>query len=759
MIESLTIKNVATYDTVDGVQIPDLKKVNFFFGYNGSGKSTIVKYLHNLSLDASLKSQDFNDCSQTGYVEANHQIIVFDENFTEVNFNRNPVLKGVFSLNQANAIIDGQIATEEDSILKFVQQIKNKTSTIESIVGARRETQNGLLEHCWRQRNTFATFTKINLTHSGSKPNNLQEIKNKLVNTSATVQTIIQLTERYQLLYEKEIKQVSQNINSILYKEIRGIEVKLEKLLQEVIVGNEDVDIATLISKINSRNWVETGIQFIDKTDGICPFCQQDTIDENLKAQFNKLFDLTYKEKISNLVDLQTDYKQKSDSFLANLISIQNEFNPNNLVSNVYLNLQEHFKRSYELIVDKIENPNERKNIISLNTFKSDLSDIIMALKENNKTFSELSVNKANLTSEIWIFMASKCKVEINELTEKEKKYQRIIDLANTLIADYKVKIIASKQSIETLRSQTVNTREAVDNINLILKNAGFDGFEIAEKEVVNNISQYYLKRLNTIVDNPIFKSLSEGEKNFISFLYFFQLCIGTDDIQNNGSKKKIIVIDDPVSSLDSQALFVVSTLIHNLILRKGDNPKTDKKLLKNDSISQVFILTHNLYFYKEVSFDKRPICTDYWHLRIIKINNKTTIKGEYNKTIYDDYSLLWNTIKELKANIPATSSFNIVIANSMRRIIESYVNFIGYGKDSWASLFNDNQNEPTYYIKCAFISTINDESHKITALDSVYYQKIINEQPQILFDVFIEIFKSIGKEHYELMMDEQLQL
>ena len=257
---------------------------------------------------------------------------------------------------------------------------------------------------------------------------------------------------------------------------------------------------------------------------------------------------------------------------------------------------------------------------------------------------------------------------------------------------------------------------------------------------------------------NPIFKSLSEGEKNFISFLYFFQLCIGTDDIQNNGIKKKIIVIDDPVSSLDSQALFVVSTLIHNLILRKGDNPKADKKFLKNDNISQVFILTHNLYFYKEVSFDKRPICTDYWHLRIIKINNMTSIKGEFNKTIYDDYSLLWNTIKELKANIPANSSLNIVIANSMRRVIESYVNFIGYGKDSWASLFNDNQNEPSYYIKCAFISTINDESHKITALDSVYFQKIINEQPQILFDVFIEIFKSIGKEHYELMMDEQIQ-
>lgn len=758
MIESLKIKNVATYDVIDGVQISDLKKVNFFFGYNGSGKSTIAKYLYNLRLDKSLKSQDFNDCSQIGYVETNHQIIVFDDNFTEVNFNRNPLLKGVFSLNQTNAIIDGQIASEESSILKFDQLKNKKTTIIESIGTAKRQEQNGLLEHCWRQRNSFAAFTKIALAHSGSKPNNLQEIKNKLANPSATILTITQLTQRYQLLYEKEIKQISQKVNSILYKEIRAIEVKLEKLLQEVIVGNEDVDIAALIAKINARNWVEMGIQFIDKTDGVCPFCQQNTIDENLKEQFNKYFDLTYKEKISELVAFQANYKQKSESFLANLISIQNEFNPNNLVSNVYLNLQQHFDRCYKILDDKIENPNEKKTIVSVNSFKIVLSDIIKKSKENNKIFSELNANRTNLISEIWNFVASNCKAEIDELAKKEIKYQRIIHMANSLIADYNTKILVSKQSIETLRSQTVNTKEAVDNINLILKNAGFDSFEIAEKNTVNNISQYYLRRQNVTTGNPIFKSLSEGEKNFISFLYFFQLCIGTDDIQNNGSKKKIIVIDDPVSSLDSQALFVVSTLIHNLILRKGDNPKADKKLFKNDSISQVFILTHNLYFYKEVSFDKRPICTDYWHLRIIKINNNTSVKGEYNKTIYDDYSLLWNTIKELKANIPASTSLNIVIANSMRRVIESYVNFIGYGKDSWASLFNENQNEPSYYIKCAFISTINDESHKITALDSVYYQKIINEQPQVLFDVFIEIFKSIGKEHYELMMDEQLQ-
>jgi wobble nucleotide-excising tRNase len=97
------------------------------------------------------------------------------------------------------------------------------------------------------------------------------------------------------------------------------------------------------------------------------------------------------------------------------------------------------------------------------------------------------------------------------------------------------------------------------------------------------------------------------------------------------------------------------------------------------------------------------------------------------------------------------------MIANSMRRIIESYVSFIGYGNDSWAALLSADITDPTYYIKSSFISSINDESHKVAALDSIYYKKIINEQPQILFDVFMLIFKSIGKEHYEMMMEETI--
>lgn len=757
MIENISLKDIASYDPNDGVQLNDLKKLNFFFGFNGSGKSTIAKYLYNLSLSDNEKSADFTSCSQNGFDSANEQILVFDENFTEINFIRNPLLNGVFSLNQQNGTIDSLIKNQEELIKANNKEKEKKIALKVAIEADKNKKKKDLLDFCWSQRNTFSTFSKISLPYSGSKPNHLNKLEQALQSSLGTVPTIQILTEEYRQLFEKDLSEVETSIKRDLYKQIRHTERELGALLDEIIIGNEDVDISALIKTLNSRNWVEIGVEFLKKTDSICPFCQQKTINEDLSKQFNELFDETYKKKIEQITIFLSKYKEKTSSLVTNILKIQNSYNQDNISSNLYVKLQKLFESNHEIIEDKLKNPNERKELISIVTLKSDLSKIIQMIKENNKTFAELGGKRQILIKDIWKFIASKCQGEIESFNNKKHKYLRIYSLADELIEEYKKNIISSKESIENLRSQSVNTKEAVDNINLILKTSGYESFEIAEKDSVNNISQYYLKRPNSTVTNSIFKSLSEGEKSFISFLYFYQLCVGTDDILNNGSKKKILVIDDPVSSLDSQALFVVSSLAHQLILRKGDDNRPNKKCFKNENISQVFIFTHNIYFYKEVSFDKRPMCTDYWHYKVNKINNKTSITGQYNKTVHDDYSMLWQTTKELKANITQDTKLNVIIANTMRRIIESYVNFIGLGKDSWSSILDANQNSPEYYLKCAFISTINDESHKVSALDSIYYQKLSSEQPVLLFNVFKEIFREIGKEHYEMLMEEQI--
>jgi len=757
MITSINIKNIATYDPVNGVEIDGLKKVNFFFGFNGSGKSTIGKYLNNLSFEQSKISKDFDFCSNVGFDDSQHQILAFNEDFVEDNFISKSELKGIFSLNESNDIIDQQILAEEERIKNFQTQIERNKNRIETFSEDEEIKKDDLIKHCWSQRKTFESFTKITLAHSGSKPNHFDEIKKILAIPFPNIKSIDELSNSYQTLYEKELKKINIKIDTKAYLAIRRLEVNLETLLQAVIIGNEDVDIAGLIQSYNSRSWVEQGLKFIDNYNATCPFCQNETIDVDLREQFSKYFDKTYKEKIAEIERLKSLYDVKSKTIISNLLAIQNEFNSNNIVSNLVIALKEFFKTNLDVIQDKIDNSNERKSINSIVSTKNKLSEIIKLINENNKLYSYLDENKASLLIDIWNYMASNCQNEVLIFNLREPKYPRLNALANLLILKYKDKIVTAKGEIEKLRSDTVDTKVAVENINTILNNAGFEGFEIAEKEKINNISKYYLKRPETEEGLPVFKSLSEGEKNFIAFLYFHQLCIGTDDLQKNGSKKKIVVIDDPVSSLDSQSLFIISTLIRELIQRKGDKPKADKQELLNTNIAQAFILTHNFYFYKEVSFE-RIICTNCIHFHIKKFSNKTQILAQHERVIKDDYSLLWRTLKEVKSDNQATGGSNILISNTMRRILESYVNFIGLGNDSWSAILSNEKEEPYYYIKCAFISTINDESHKVGALDSIYYQKIINEQPTVLFDVFLSIFKTIGKEHYEMMMEEEIQ-
>lgn len=62
-----------------------------------------------------------------------------------------------------------------------------------------------------------------------------------------------------------------------------------------------------------------------------------------------------------------------------------------------------------------------------------------------------------------------------------------------------------------------------------------------------------------------IAENLSEGEKNFIAFLYFQQLVFGRESADGD-TREKIVVIDDPVSSMDSSALFIVSAQIRKMI-------------------------------------------------------------------------------------------------------------------------------------------------------------------------------------------------
>lgn len=352
----------------------------------------------------------------------------------------------------------------------------------------------------------------------------------------------------------------------------------------------------------------------------------------------------------------------------------------------------------------------------------------------------------------IWLKKQKNDIIQFNSTkTNIEKQKQE----CEAKISSLKTERNAKTGELETLRQQTVNTKDAVERINRLLKTAGFDNFYLDEFSSENNISKYRILR-NRDDKNSAFNTLSEGEKNFIAFLYFYQQCLGY--AKDESTLKKIIVIDDPVSSMDSQVLFFVNSLIQKLIEYKYDktsqtlNNKQYKSEFSNENLSQVFVLTHNIYFFKEVTFEKRNYCKNTSFYIVKKQNGNTKIEYNEKNPIKDDYTLLWDEIKKYKDDINASSIF---ISNTMRRIIESYLNFVCDNNDVWSVLSDFDTKSDDYIAVYSLLAEINDSSHCVIPNINQYYQRLSAINPSVLYSAFENVFSKIGESHYKFMMNK----
>src|SRR5690606_32954419 len=152
---------------------------------------------------------------------------------------------------------------------------------------------------------------------------------------------------------------------------------------------------------------------------------------------------------------------------------------------------------------------------------------------------------------------------------------------------------------------------------------------------------------------------------NFISFLYFFHRASGTLDAEA-APLARVVVIDDPVSSLDSQVLFVVSALVRRLVTR-AENPD-------DHGLRQLFVLTHNAYFHREVTFDKSrgdgsKKTERFWVVR--RAGGKSVVEPREGNPVSTGYELLWDEVRH-------PSNTTTGVANAMRRILEYYFQILG---------------------------------------------------------------------------------
>ncbi len=277
-----------------------------------------------------------------------------------------------------------------------------------------------------------------------------------------------------------------------------------------------------------------------------------------------------------------------------------------------------------------------------------------------------------------------------------------------------------------------VSIKPIVDEINAFLKGYGFTNFSLAYTE---DEKSYRIQRED---GQLVGETLSEGEVTFITFLYYYHLTKGSLE-ENDISKNKVLVIDDPISSLDSNILFIVSVLVKDL-MKETMEEKTN--------IKQVIILTHNTYFYKEITskYDLKYCKGKYSFWIIRKDNNVSKIEKFEENPVKNSYELLWQEVKQAKENNVSLVS----LQNVMRRIIEYYFRILGDFKhnDNLSECFENIEEER---VCNSFILWFNDGSHGIS--DDLFVQSQ-DTGIETYLKVFEKIFEITGHEaHYKMMM------
>ncbi|GAA6832691.1 hypothetical protein HpBTM70_04090 [Helicobacter pylori] len=304
----------------------------------------------------------------------------------------------------------------------------------------------------------------------------------------------------------------------------------------------------------------------------------------------------------------------------------------------------------------------------------------------------------------------------------------------NKEISENQEKIEKLENEIRELEKNMVSIKPIVNEINALLKGYGFTNFSLACAE---DEKSYRIQRED---GQLVGETLSEGEVTFITFLYYYHLTKGSLK-ENDISKNKVLVIDDPISSLDSNILFIVSVLVKEL-MKEAMKEKTN--------IKQVIILTHNTYFYKEITleYDLKRYQGKYSFWIIKKDNNVSKIEKFEENPVKNSYELLWQEVRRAKEN---NNISWVSLQNVMRRIIEYYFRILG-GFEHNDSLSECFENIEEKRVCNSFISWFNDGSHGIS--DDLFVQSQ-DTSIETYLKVFENIFEKTGHEaHYKMMME-----
>lgn len=705
------------------------KKVNFVYGKNGTGKSTITRLL---------KEQFGSD--------EKYDIRIF-QGFDSL----------VGERENLDCIILGKENIEIDSEIEKIENlISAKLDKIEEINKEIEEPLNNREENLWVKKyeiNKKFETEKNNIRDDLKKTAKyIKNIENPRISSiNYNIQNII---EDIKILYKNDMELLLCNLESEneikVLKEILNSQIKVaEEInndyanidLNQIVNGVNEI----LIHKVEPKkiikrlandnekfNFAKEGMR-IHKSGDQCAFCgnmvTKELLDE-LESYFLADEIELFQQKIKN----KLDYLGKCIKELGKIEINMSKFYADKVeeVRTIKSNMESE-KRKYIEFLNKIYKKLEEKkgNLFNKSdefleeNIPSGLIEIIFKynnlVKQNNSNDLLKKQNEARNKLRYYeikkFIYESKYNFKFEEFKklEYEKKYiENQYKEESEKVENIKRSIKVFEGEIKKLVAKKKSVQKAVENINIKLKSSS-SSFELFYDNKQEQEGFYKIKCLRTSRYKSI-KELSTGEKNIIAFLYFIE---ELNDIEKEKlNSKKVTIFDDPMNSNDDTKQYLIIEQLQNLM-------KTSKN-------NKFIILTHNTHFYLNLKYGWEYSTSRF--IRFFQDKNTTYIQQINNKN--DDfktsYEVFW---KELKFLYNAKEVTSGIMYNVIRRIIETYTKFNYITQNKF---FKNNE---------SFRKACNVNSHSI---DDISHDLNTDEKKTIIKQ-FRSCFENIDNiEHFE---------
>ncbi len=460
MIRKLNIRNIATIKdlTIEPLQI------NYIFGGNGSGKTSISKYL------------SLNENYENGSIlrDDTCEVLVYNKDFVDNNFQDKNAINGIFTIGESAVEVLKAIEKQEAEKTKYQKELIARTKSLDGLQSQIDTLQLTFEDNCWEIQKDIGANMPLAIT--GTRSNKklfaqkcLESYNGKKVNYSYD-----ELLKKYQKIFQSSAQEYDK-INIFDFsidgngKKITLNGIEAHQIFSQKLVKATESNFSNFIETLGNVDWVSQGLKWIESSD-ICPFCQRQ-LSNDILSELSNLFDESYNTAISSLTNLEIlylkiaanldDYYKATTKYLATISFIDLTALQQN-----YALLKTKIKENIELIKEKLSHPSYIIQLTDSNhvveNFISEINNINQQIDQNNEYFKDLKTARKKLSDTVWDFIAN------DKLFSMISQYQKNLAGKNQGVLKLKLNIDSFKQSINECERIIREKRASVVNSKFV---------------------------------------------------------------------------------------------------------------------------------------------------------------------------------------------------------------------------------------------------------------------------------------------------